>query len=215
MSLHFKKLNSNSTQAKKMVILSHGYGADCNDLLSIGEYWQKSLPDFCFIAPNAPTPCQINPSGFEWFDLMQTSQEKIIEEFQSSLKLLDQFINTQLKEQGLEKKDLYLMGFSQGTMMSLQLALSYKNPIAGVLGYSGKVYDFNFLEKNILSQCPILLLHGTTDTVIPLEEMYASYELLKKKTIDIQYKVFENCGHSITPEGLSAGLNFLKLKVDL
>ena len=215
MSLHFKKLNSNSTQAKKMVILSHGYGADCNDLLSIGEYWQKFLPDFCFVAPNAPTPCQISPSGFEWFDLMQTSQEKIIEEFQSSLKLLDQFINTQLKEQGLEKKDLYLMGFSQGTMMSLQLALSYKNPIAGVLGYSGKVYDFNFLEKNILSQCPILLLHGTTDTVIPLEEMYASYELLKKKSIDIQYKVFENCGHSITPEGLSAGLNFLKLKVDL
>ena len=173
MSLHFKKLNSNSTQAKKMVILSHGYGADCNDLLSIGEYWQKSLPDFCFIAPNAPTPCQINPSGFEWFDLMQTSQEKIIEEFQSSLQLLDLFINTQLKEQGLEKKDLYLMGFSQGTMMSLQLALSYKDPIAGILGYSGKVYDFNFLEKNILSQCPILLLHGNTDTVITLEEMYA------------------------------------------
>ena len=204
MSLHFKKLNSNSAQAKKMVILSHGYGADCSDLLSIGEYWQRFLPDFCFVAPNAPTPCQ-----------MQTSQEKIIEEFQSSLKLLDQFINTQLKEQGLEKKDLYLMGFSQGTMMSLQLALSYKNPIAGVLGYSGKVYDFNFLEKNILSQCPILLLHGTTDTVIPLEEMYASYELLKKKSIDIQYKVFENCGHSITPEGLSAGLDFLKLKDDL
>ena len=215
MSLHFKKLNSNSTQAKKMVILSHGYGADCNDLLSIGEYWQKSLPDFCFIAPNAPTPCQINPSGFEWFDLMQTSQEKIIEEFQSSLKLLDQFINTQLKEQGLEKKDLYLMGFSQGTMMSLQLALSYKDPIAGILGYSGKVYDFNFLEKNILSQCPILLLHGNADTVITLEEMYASYEFLKKKYLDIKYKVFENCGHSITPEGLSAGLDFLKLKVDL
>ncbi|AEA80988.1 phospholipase/carboxylesterase family protein [Candidatus Pelagibacter sp. IMCC9063] len=215
MSLHFKKLNSNSTQAKKMVILSHGYGADCNDLLSIGEYWQKSLPDFCFIAPNAPTPCQINPSGFEWFDLMQTSQEKIIEEFQSSLQLLDLFINTQLKEQGLEKKDLYLMGFSQGTMMSLQLALSYKDPIAGILGYSGKVYDFNFLEKNILSQCPILLLHGNTDTVITLEEMYASYEFLKKKSLDIKYKVFENCGHSITPEGLSVGLEFLKLKVDL
>tara|TARA_B100000780_G_scaffold71356_1_gene47710 strand:- start:979 stop:1626 length:648 start_codon:yes stop_codon:yes gene_type:complete len=215
MSLHFKKLNSNSIQAKKMVILSHGYGADCNDLLSIGEYWQKFLPDFCFIAPNAPTPCQINPSGFEWFDLMQTSQEKIIEEFQSSLKLLDLFINTQLKEQGLEKKDLYLMGFSQGTMMSLQLALSYKDPIAGILGYSGKVYDFDFLEKNILSQCPILLLHGNADTVITLEEMYASYEFLKKKSLDIKYKVFENCGHSITPEGLSVGLDFLKLKVDL
>jgi predicted esterase len=45
--------------------------------------------------------------------------------------------------------------------------------------------------------------------------MYASYEFLKKKSLDVQYKIFENCGHSITHEGLSAGLDFLKLKVDL
>ncbi len=121
MSLHFKKLNSNSAQAKKMVILSHGYGADCSDLLSIGEYWQRFLPDFCFVAPNAPTPCHISPSGFEWFDLLQTSQDKLIEEFQSSLKLLDQFINTQLKEQELENNDLYIICLSNDTTMSFKL----------------------------------------------------------------------------------------------
>ena len=50
------------------------------------------------------------------------------------------------------------------------------------------------------------------DTVIPLEEMYASYEFLKKKSLDIQYKVFENCGHSITPDGFSEGVRFFKIK---
>ena len=104
MSLHFKKLNSNSAQAKKMVILSHGYGADCSDLLSIGEYWQRFLPDFCFVAPMLLRPVKLVHQVLNGLTLMQTSQEKIIEEFQSSLKLLDQFINTQLREHRIRKK---------------------------------------------------------------------------------------------------------------
>ena len=212
MTLKYKKINSLSGQTKKIVILSHGYGADCNDLVSIGEYWQRFLPDTAFVAPNAPTVCQINRSGFEWFDLMQTSIEKINEEFKSALVKLDEFIEAQLLEYKLTKKDLFLMGFSQGTMMSLQLGLSYKEPVGGILGYSGKIYNFEMLKKNIKSKPPVVLFHGTEDTIIPLEEMYASYELLRAQSIDVTYKVFENCGHSITPEGLSLGLKFIKSK---
>lgn len=214
MTLNFKKIRSVSLTAKKMVILSHGYGSDCEDLLSIGDYWKKFFPDFCFVAPNAPTICQINKSGYEWFDLMQTSSEKIIKEFEEALFKFDQFVNEQLEEEKLLKKDLFLMGFSQGTMMSLQSALTSKEKIAGVLGYSGKIYDFDFLKKNIISKPPVILFHGNTDTIIPLEEMYTSYEFLKRQSINVQYKVFENCSHSITPDGLSFGLDFIKSKIN-
>ena len=58
------------------------------------------------------------------------------------------------------------------------------------------------------------MCHGSADTIIPLEEIYASYEFLKENSINVQYKVFEDCAHSISPKGLSLGLDFIKSKID-
>mgnify|MGYP001364481027 CR=1 FL=1 len=147
MSLKYLELKNISNKCSKIVFILHGYGADANDLFSIAKYWQRFLPEIFFCLPNAPTICQINTRGFEWFDLMQTNEKKILEESLISQKKLKILIDNKLETLNLKFKDLFLVGFSQGTMMSIQYAISQKKEIAGVLGYSGKIFDYELLNK--------------------------------------------------------------------
>ena len=59
----------NSQNPKKIVIFCHGYGADGNDLISLANYFQPTLPDAVFLSPNAPEKCGMSPIGYQWFDL--------------------------------------------------------------------------------------------------------------------------------------------------
>tara|TARA_B100000212_G_scaffold330960_1_gene297704 strand:+ start:455 stop:1096 length:642 start_codon:yes stop_codon:yes gene_type:complete len=210
MSLKYLELKNISNKCSKLVFILHGYGADANDLASIAKYWQRFLPEIFFCLPNAPNICQINPRGFEWFDLMQTDDKKIIEESLISLKKLEKLIDNKLETLNLKFKDLFLVGFSQGTMMSIQYAISQKKKIAGVLGYSGKIFDYTLLSQNLRSRPKIKFLHGNIDEIVPVEEMHKAVDFLKLKKFDVDYKVYENLSHAISPEGLSDGLNFIK-----
>ena len=213
MSLKYLELKNTSNKCSKIVFILHGYGADANDLLSIAKYWQRFLPEFFFCLPNAPNVCQINSRGFEWFDLMQTDEKKKLEESLVSLEKLKKFIDNKLEILNLKLKDLFLVGFSQGTMMSIQYAISQKKEIAGVLGYSGKIFDYELLSQNLSSRPKIKFLHGNIDEIIPVEEMYKSVDFLKLNKFSVDYKVYENLSHAISPEGLSDGLNFIKKNI--
>ena len=213
MSLKYLELKNMSNKCSKIVFILHGYGADANDLLSIAKYWQRFLPEFFFCLPNAPNVCQINPNGFEWFDLMQIDEKKILEESLISLKKLEKFINNKLEILNLKFDDLFLVGFSQGTMMSIQYAISQKKEIAGLLGYSGKIFDYELLSKNLISRPKIKFLHGNIDEIIPVEEMYKAVDFLKINKFNVDYKVYENLSHAISPEGISDGLNFIKKNI--
>ncbi len=210
MSLKYLELKNLSNNCSKLVFILHGYGADAKDLLSIATYWQRFLPNTYFCLPNAPNICQINASGFEWFDLMQTDEDKIVEESIISLKKLEKLIDNKLNILNLKFKDLFLVGFSQGTMMSIQYAISQKKEIAGVIGYSGKIFNYELFTKQLKSRPRIKFLHGNIDEIVPVEEMYKAIDFLKLNKFNVDYKVYENLSHAISPEGLSDGLNFIK-----
>ena len=213
MSLKYLELKNISNKCSKIVFILHGYGADANDLFSIAKYWQRFLPEIFFCLPNAPNICQINPRGLEWFDLMQTDEKKILEESLISQKKLEKLIDNKLEMLNLKFKDLFLVGFSQGTMMSIQSAISQKKEIAGVLGYSGKIFDYELLTNNLNSRPKIKFLHGNIDEIVPVEEMYKAVDFLKLNKFNVDYQVYDNLGHAISPEGLSEGLNFIKKNI--
>jgi len=213
MSLKFLELKNMSDKCSKLIFILHGYGADAKDLLSIAKYWQRFLPEIFFCLPNAPNICQINTRGFEWFDLMQTNEKKILEESLISQKKLKILIDNKLEKLNLKFKDLFLVGFSQGTMMSIQYAISQKKEIAGVLGYSGKIFDYELLSKNLNSRPKIKFLHGNIDEIVPVEEMYKAVDFLKLNKFNVDYKVYDNLNHAISPEGLSDGLDFIKKNI--
>ena len=118
----------------RLVILLHGLGADGNDLIGLAPYWAPQLPTAEFVAPNAPFPCDMAPYGYQWFSAQDRSPAAVLAGVRAAAPLLDDFIDDALAERALDDGDLALVGFSQGTMMSLFVGLRRAKPAAGIVG---------------------------------------------------------------------------------
>src|SRR6202795_3896031 len=121
----------------RLVILLHGLGADGNDLIGLQQYWGRLVPEAEFVSPNAPFPCDMAPYGFQWFSLQDRIPAMILAGGRAAAAALDAFSDAALATRGLAEKDLALVGFSQGTMMSRYVGLRRARAVAGILGYSG------------------------------------------------------------------------------
>ncbi len=198
------------TKPQKAIILCHGYGGDGKDISMLALNWRRFLPDATFLCPDAPEICSINPQGFQWFDLSSDREEIILEKSLEAELKLDKFLDQVLDNYQLQPKDLALVGFSQGCMISIQAAIKRKKQINCLVGYSGKIINQKHLSENINSKPKIFLMHGENDTIVPPTHLLESKEYLKKHGLIIKTKMFKNCEHRITVEGSSLGLAFLK-----
>ena len=210
-SLNTTLINPSSNSApKNIVILCHGYGGDGKDISVLANYWKNFLPETLFACPNAPEICKVNPSGFQWFDLMDQSEDEILSKSLIAERKLNLFISEIANKNKVKDKDIALVGFSQGCMISLQTGIKRKNEIACVLGYSGKVINIEHLKKNINSRPKIYLMHGDIDQVVPVNSLLESKHFFEQNDYQISTKIFQQCEHRIPNEGLSIGLEFLK-----
>jgi len=195
---------------KQAIILCHGYGGDGKNISSLAINWRRFLPDAIFLCPNAPEVCSINPQGFQWFDLSIEKEDVILEKSLVAEKKLILFLDQVLNLTHLEPKNLALVGFSQGCMMSLQVGFKNKKQIGCIIGYSGKIINQKNLSSNINSKPKVFLMHGENDTIVSPTHLLEAKEYLKKHKINVKTKIFKNCEHSIPVEGTSLGLAFLK-----
>ena len=195
---------------RQVIILCHGYGGDGKDISNLAINWQRFLPDAIFLCPNAPEICSVNPQGYQWFDLASDEEEVILEKSLVAEKKLSIFLDQVFENFQLEPSNLALVGFSQGTMMGIQVGIKKKNKINCLIGYSGKVINQKHLSENINSKPKMFLMHGENDTIVSPTHLLEAKEYLKKNGINVKTKMFKNCEHRIPVEGSSLGLGFLK-----
>ena len=172
-----------------------------------------ALPNASFISPDAPYPCAMSSQGRQWFPIEEIPKGAI----RASFGLLD-LIESEAKKLNLTFKDVILIGFSQGAMMSMQCLLINHEKLGAIIGYSGALREENIDAandqilngKHKFSDTPILLVHGEQDEVVPFQSLERSKILLNKIGFNVQTLSRKNLAHGIDPEGISKGMEFLK-----
>ena len=195
---------------RRLVILLHGLGADGNDLIGLAPYWASLLPQAEFLSPDAPFPYDMAPYGYQWFSSQDRSPEAALGGVRAATPILDAFIDEALKERGLGSRELALVGFSQGTMMSLFVGLRRTEPVAGIVGFSGRLLAPELLATELRSRPPVLLVHGTEDPLVPYSSLAAAETALKEAGVPVETATSVGIGHSIDDEGLRRGGQFLR-----
>lgn len=204
---HYTHAPSSNKKATKLVVLLHGYGSNGRDLISLAPYWQPALPDALFTSPDAPFPCEMGGGGFQWFSLADRSPDKMLSGVENAHPILNEYLDDLLKEHELSNKDLFLVGFSQGTMMSLYTGPRRSQTIAGILGYSGALIGEADLDRQ--NKPPIHLIHGESDDVVPVEAYHHARTILEEKSFPVSGKTIPHLPHSIDGEGIESGAKFL------
>ena len=116
--------------ADSLVVLLHGLGADGNDLIGLAPELSRLLPGAAFVSPHAPFPCDMAPFGRQWFSLQDRAPQSLLAGARMAAPILDRFIDDELARHDLADDRLALVGFSQGTMMALYVALRRARPVA-------------------------------------------------------------------------------------
>jgi phospholipase/carboxylesterase len=214
------RLEARGGQARRLVVFLHGYGADGNDLIDLGRAWQGLLPDTAFVSPHAPEPCGQAPMGKQWFPLFTRAPNERWEGVNAAAPVLERFLDAELARHKLPPSALALVGFSQGTMMSLHVGLRRVVPPAAIVGYSGIfVLPENAapdaVAGEIRSRPPVLLVHGDRDDLIPAQALFQSAQALAALGVPVEWHLSEGVGHGIDQEGLRHGGEFLARRFGL
>ncbi|MCY4314544.1 MAG: prolyl oligopeptidase family serine peptidase [Roseovarius sp.] len=208
-----------SGEIRSVVVFLHGYGANGQDLLGLGDVLAEHLPDTLFVAPDAPETFPGMPFGFQWFPLpwIDGSSEEVAERgMMASANDLNAFLDALMVDEDVLPEQMVLFGFSQGTMMALHVAPRREDEIAGIVAFSGRLLSPEDLAEEVKCRPPVLLLHGDADDVVPPQSMPDAAQALQNAGWDKIYAhVMKGTGHGIAQDGLSVALAFMRDRLGL
>lgn len=199
---------------KKIVIFLHGVGSSGADLERLGDYWASSMPEVTFLSPDGPYPFD-QGNGYQWFSINGVNEINRPVRVQDARVALDQTLNDLLLEHGAswEKDQIILVGFSQGTIMSLDVIASNRLPVHAVVGFSGRLASPQPYKVN--NTAPLLLIHGKADPVIPYSETEKAAHHLKAEGGKVTTIYEEGIPHTISQQGAEKAAQFIRQCFDI
>ncbi|MQX35617.1 alpha/beta hydrolase [Roseospira navarrensis] len=202
--------------ARRLILLLHGYGADGTDLIALAPVLAPLFPDAAFHAPHAPEPCEVMPFGRQWFSFtrhdpemwrrdaanLEPALEMMTEGAASAAPSLNATIDSLMSRYGVGPASTALVGFSQGTMMALHVAVRRPAPLAAVVGFSGALTGAARLADEITARPPVTLVHGEADPVVPFPALAHAEAALRAAGVPVAAHGRPGLEHGIDEAGL-------------
>lgn len=196
-----------------VIFILHGLGTNADDLASLVT--DLALPHCRFVLPDGPIQLPgYPPDALAWYDFQSHDPQGFLISREYLFKLMDRFANDPnlRPSAGTAKKisPIFMVGFSQGGVLSLEAGLLWKGKAAGIVSMSGYMpNEWEILQKaEAPFETPILLLHGSEDSVVPVEGSRKTLEALKNAGYRPELRIFK-MGHAISEESLDAAREFL------
>lgn len=195
------------------LIMFHGYGSNEEDLFSFAS----ELPDELFII-SVRAPYDLMPYGYAWYAIhFDATDGKWSDTAQAieSRDLIARFIDEATEAYPIQKENITLLGFSQGTILSYAVALSYPEKVKNVIALSGYVNeDILKTTDHTYGHLHIYASHGTVDQVIPVDWARRAPAFLNDKNIDYVFEEFP-VGHGVAPQNFYSFRKWLEEKLGI
>lgn len=199
---------------KYIIFLFHGYGSNGKDLISLAPELSDGCKNILFISPNGRQQMEGALGDFyQWFSLQDRSYDFIKQETEEAEIEMYQFIKETSAKYNVELSNIFLLGFSQGAVMSLHLAYRFDTEIMGVISLCGRLNMPNLFASEVTNKPPALLIHGQEDQVIFPEESELAAKTLRANGIEANTYFRPKLGHGIDSETVKIVNKFLNSKI--
>ena len=193
-----------------LLILLHGYGSNEEDLFSFAS----ELPQDHYVI-SVRAPYELQPYGHAWYAIhFDADENKFSDNVQAkqSVEVIGSFIEEVVKQYPINTKNVTLIGFSQGAILSYATALTYPEKVSKVVALSGY---FNqdimpeVIDKNAISHLKFFVSHGSVDQVIPVEWARKAKPALENLGLEVEYHEYP-VGHGVAPQNFFDFKNWLQ-----
>ena len=193
-----------------LLLLLHGYGSNEEDLFSFAS----ELPQDHYVI-SVRAPYDLQPYGHAWYAIhFDADENKFSDNVQAkqSVELIAGFIDEVVKQYPIDAKNVTLVGFSQGAILSYATALTYPEKVAKVValsGYFNKEIMPEVIDTKAISHLKFFVSHGSVDQVIPVEWARKAKPALENLGLEVEYHEYP-VGHGVAPQNFFDFKNWLQ-----